>query len=150
MYVSVLCLLRVSKMGNIPQTVAKYNCYNMSNSGGFQLSPDFRPRASSNTSSGGRLSPIPAVVGVEPDWSSPTQFPSTNYSPEMPGTGNSPDHLAGTFEHGMKLQEAWGCVFVSKFLFLVLYVRFFLLQLFKRSNTPTTTTAIYRPIRIYT
>lgn len=80
----------------------------MSNSGGFQLSPDFRPRASSNTSSGGRLSPIPAVVGVEPDWSSPTQFPSTNYSPEMPGTGNSPDHLAGTFEHGMKIQEAWG------------------------------------------
>lgn len=29
---------------------------------GFQLSPDFRPRASSNASScGGRLSPIPAV-----------------------------------------------------------------------------------------
>lgn len=80
----------------------------MFHSGGFQLSPDFRPRASSNTSSGGRLSPIPAVVGVEPDWSSPTQFPSTNYSPEMPGTGNSPDHLAGTFEHGMKIQEAWG------------------------------------------
>lgn len=37
-------------------------------SGGFQLSPDFRQRASSNASSIGRLSPIPAIVGLEPDW----------------------------------------------------------------------------------
>ncbi|XP_044258346.1 forkhead box protein O isoform X1 [Tribolium madens] len=70
---------------------------------GFQLSPDFRPRASSNTSSCGRLSPIPAVVGVEPDWSSPSQFNSANYSPEMPGN-YSPDQLAGNLEQGMKLQ----------------------------------------------
>ncbi|KAH0812673.1 hypothetical protein GEV33_010118 [Tenebrio molitor] len=70
---------------------------------GFQLSPDFRPRASSNTSSCGRLSPIPAVVGVEPDWSSPSQYNSTNYSPEMPGN-YSPDQLAGNLEQGMKLQ----------------------------------------------
>lgn len=37
-------------------------------SSGFQLSPDFRQRASSNASSIGRLSPIPAIVGLEPDW----------------------------------------------------------------------------------
>ncbi|KAF2904099.1 hypothetical protein ILUMI_02074, partial [Ignelater luminosus] len=71
--------------------------------GGFQLSPDFRPRASSNTSSCGRLSPIPAVVGMEPDWSSPSPFPSSNYSPEMAGN-YSPDQLAGNLEQGMKLQ----------------------------------------------
>ena len=40
----------------------------------FQLSPDFRPRASSNASSCGRLSPIPAVLGVEPDWGPPAPF----------------------------------------------------------------------------
>lgn len=38
-------------------------------SGGFQLSPDFRQRASSNASSCGRLSPIPSVVDLEPSWS---------------------------------------------------------------------------------
>lgn len=38
-------------------------------SGGFQLSPDFRQRASSNASSVGRLSPIPSVVDIEPSWS---------------------------------------------------------------------------------
>lgn len=69
--------------------------------GGFQLSPDFRPRASSNTSScGGRLSPIPAVVGPEPDW-----FPSTNnYSPEMQAGNYSPDQLAGNLQQRMKLE----------------------------------------------
>lgn len=72
-------------------------------SGGFQLSPDFRPRASSNTSSCGRLSPIPAVVGLEPDWSSPSPFTNPNYSPEMAGN-YSPDQLAGNLEQGMKLQ----------------------------------------------
>lgn len=50
---------------------------------GFQLSPDFRPRASSNASSCGRLSPIPAV---EPDW-------SPYYA----------DQLAGSLEQNMKL-----------------------------------------------
>uniref|UniRef100_U5EY80 Forkhead box protein O n=1 Tax=Corethrella appendiculata TaxID=1370023 RepID=U5EY80_9DIPT len=34
----------------------------------FQLSPDFRQRASSNASSCGRLSPIQSIVGVEPNW----------------------------------------------------------------------------------
>lgn len=40
---------------------------------GFQLSPDFRPRASSNASSCGRLSPIPYS---ESEWNSPTSYPS--------------------------------------------------------------------------
>ncbi|XP_076633314.1 forkhead box, sub-group O [Colletes latitarsis] len=41
---------------------------------GFQLSPDFRPRTSSNASSCGRLSPIPAIPG-KPEWT-PTYTPS--------------------------------------------------------------------------
>lgn len=36
-------------------------------SGNFQLSPDFRQRASSNASSVGRLSPIPSLA-IESDW----------------------------------------------------------------------------------
>lgn len=77
----------------------------------FNLSPDFRPRASSNTSSCGRLSPIPAVVGVEPDWSSP-QFTTANYSPDM--TGNySPDQLAGNLEQGMKLQSDYNIGYLN-------------------------------------
>ncbi|XP_066583065.1 forkhead box protein O isoform X2 [Prorops nasuta] len=59
---------------------------------GFQLSPDFRPRASSNASSCGRLSPIPAVLG-EPDWT-PTYTPT--YSPEQ---------LAGNLAETMKLES---------------------------------------------
>uniref|UniRef100_A0A182TB22 Uncharacterized protein n=1 Tax=Anopheles maculatus TaxID=74869 RepID=A0A182TB22_9DIPT len=39
-----------------------------SNSGNFQLSPDFRQRASSNASSCGRLSPIQSIVGVDNVW----------------------------------------------------------------------------------
>lgn len=39
----------------------------MKNSGNFQLSPDFRQRASSNASSVGRLSPIPSLA-IENDW----------------------------------------------------------------------------------
>lgn len=58
-------------------------------SAGFQLSPDFRPRASSNASSCGRLSPIPAV---EPDWG-PALGPSYYVA----------DQLAGTLEQNMKL-----------------------------------------------
>ncbi|KRT81762.1 hypothetical protein AMK59_5343 [Oryctes borbonicus] len=77
----------------------------------FNLSPDFRPRASSNTSSCGRLSPIPAVVGVEPDWSSP-QFTTSNYSPEM-GGNYSPDQLAGNLEQGMKLQSDYNIGYIN-------------------------------------
>lgn len=36
-------------------------------SGNFQLSPDFRQRASSNASSVGRLSPIPSLA-IENEW----------------------------------------------------------------------------------
>ncbi|XP_060526258.1 forkhead box protein O isoform X2 [Cylas formicarius] len=78
--------------------------------GGFQLSPDFRPRTSSNSST--RLSPIPSV-GVEPDWSA--QFAGTAFSnPEIVNGGNaagatggsySPDQLAGNLEQRMKLQS---------------------------------------------
>nr|XP_033332199.1 forkhead box protein O [Megalopta genalis] len=59
---------------------------------GFQLSPDFRPRAPSNASSCGRLSPIPVLPG-EPDWT-PTY--TTSYSPEQ---------LAGSFAETMKLES---------------------------------------------
>lgn len=48
------------------------NPHNHDNSG-FQLSPDFRQRASSNASSVGRLSPIPSVLGIEPDWFDPRE-----------------------------------------------------------------------------
>lgn len=41
-------------------------------SAGFQLSPDFRQRASSNASSVGRLSPIPSVIDLEPSWNTYT------------------------------------------------------------------------------
>ncbi|XP_034952403.1 forkhead box protein O [Chelonus insularis] len=58
----------------------------------FQLSPDFRPRASSNASSVGRLSPIPAILG-EPDW---TPSYVSSYSPEQ---------LAGNLAETMKLES---------------------------------------------
>lgn len=73
--------------------------------GGFQLSPDFRPRASSATSSCGRLSPIPAV-GLEPIWSAPSQYASGYVNDSMgnnPGS-YSPDQLAGNLEQGMKIE----------------------------------------------
>ncbi|EDW42238.1 GM24148 [Drosophila sechellia] len=44
--------------------------------GGFQLSPDFRQRASSNASSCGRLSPIRAL-DLEPDWGFPVDYQNT-------------------------------------------------------------------------
>ncbi|CAG9773048.1 unnamed protein product [Ceutorhynchus assimilis] len=74
--------------------------------GGFQLSPDFRPRTSSQSSA--RLSPIPSV-GIESEWG----FSGTNFSNSdmMNGTtggsnnGNySPDQLAGNLELRMKLE----------------------------------------------
>lgn len=50
---------------------------------GFQLSPDFRPRASSNASScGGRLSPIPAVETDMNDSDMPPLEP-ISWSPEL-------------------------------------------------------------------
>ncbi|XP_023317897.1 forkhead box protein O [Trichogramma pretiosum] len=50
----------------------------------FQLSPDFRPRASSNASSCSRLSPIPAVIS-ETDWQ-PNY--TSSYSPAEALAGN--------------------------------------------------------------
>ncbi|XP_030755757.1 forkhead box protein O isoform X2 [Sitophilus oryzae] len=77
--------------------------------GGFQLSPDFRPRTSSQSSA--RLSPIPAV-GVEPEWgsgfngSSFNEGDMVNGTPAASNTGNySPDQLAGNLEQRMKLQN---------------------------------------------
>lgn len=59
---------------------------------GFQLSPDFRPRASSNASSCGRLSPIPFS---ESEWNSPTSYPS----------GYVSEQLAGNLAEGMKIHH---------------------------------------------
>lgn len=59
-------------------------------SGSFQLSPDFRQRASSNASSVGRLSPIPALVSIDSDWQYGTNM--NDYSQEL----STADTSAGT------------------------------------------------------
>ncbi|XP_049870139.1 forkhead box protein O isoform X2 [Pectinophora gossypiella] len=69
---------------------------------GFQLSPDFRQRASSNASSCGRLSPIPSLITSEPDWGS-------EYTPATTSDFSQADYvqeelLAGTLADSMKLQ----------------------------------------------
>ncbi|XP_026755447.1 forkhead box protein O isoform X2 [Galleria mellonella] len=72
----------------------------------FQLSPDFRQRASSNASSCGRLSPIPSMITSEPDWdynpagdfASNSDFPQAEYTQEDA-------QLAGLAD-SMKLQGA--------------------------------------------
>lgn len=66
-----------------------------SSAGGFQLSPDFRQRASSNASSCGRLSPIPSLLGVEPDWA------GGDYADYAPAAGA--DQLAGSLADTMTL-----------------------------------------------
>ncbi|KAJ8727544.1 hypothetical protein PYW07_001663 [Mythimna separata] len=67
----------------------------------FQLSPDFRPRVSSNASSCGRLSPIPSMITTEPDWGPEyTDYTSAaDYS--QPDFGQ--DELAGSLADSMKL-----------------------------------------------
>ncbi|XP_055847553.1 forkhead box protein O isoform X2 [Episyrphus balteatus] len=70
--------------------------------GGFQLSPDFRQRASSNASSCGRLSPIPAMVGLEPDWGFPADYTNTNITPAQ---ANALDQLAGSLADDLTLQK---------------------------------------------
>lgn len=86
---------------------------------GFQLSPDFRPRASSNASSCGRLSPIPAVESdnqVPPisPWNhhggGGGDFPGPNLFHTPPGGGGGMDRygaeqLAGNLAEGMKIGE---------------------------------------------
>ncbi|XP_037943489.1 forkhead box protein O-like [Teleopsis dalmanni] len=71
-------------------------------SGGFQLSPDFRQRASSNASSCGRLSPIPALLGYEPDWGYPADYQNSTMSPAQASTL---DQLAGSMAEELTLQK---------------------------------------------
>lgn len=80
-----------------------------------QLSPgDFRPRASSNASSIGRLSPIPAVPETENQDSpwSPEVYPSSNgvsdvYSQSAGGSNDrfNPDQLVDNIAESMKIRE---------------------------------------------
>lgn len=74
------------------------------------MSPDFRPRTSSQSSA--RLSPIPSV-GLEPEWGSPfnsSTFNSADLINNGPTSGGSnggnysPDQLAGNLEQRMKLE----------------------------------------------
>ncbi|XP_026496897.1 forkhead box protein O isoform X2 [Vanessa tameamea] len=71
----------------------------------FQLSPDFRQRASSNASSCGRMSPIPSLIPSEPDWGSDYNpvgdFAST--SDFSPADYTQDQDLAGTLADSMKL-----------------------------------------------
>lgn len=81
-----------------------------------QLSPgDFRPRASSNASSIGRLSPIPAVseseVQDQSPWS-PQDYPSSAdvYGQPSSSSGNTsdrfnPDQLVDNIAESMKIRE---------------------------------------------
>lgn len=66
-------------------------------SGGFQLSPDFRQRASSNASSCGRLSPIRAL-DLEPEWAYPDY-----QNPTM--TQAQVDQLAGSMADDLTLHS---------------------------------------------
>ncbi|KAJ8953776.1 hypothetical protein NQ318_015435 [Aromia moschata] len=62
------------------------------------------PRAASNPSSCGQLSPIPSI---EPVWNPSDPYNNPDYSPEMVSSGNySPDQLARNLDQGMKLQTA--------------------------------------------
>ncbi|XP_057373821.1 forkhead box protein O-like [Daphnia carinata] len=77
-----------------------------------QLSPgDFRPRASSNASSIGRLSPIPAVPESEVQDSpwSPQDYPSTADVYGQPTSGGNdrfnPDQLVDNIAESMKIRE---------------------------------------------
>jgi forkhead box protein O3 len=84
-----------------------------------QLSPgDFRPRASSNASSIGRLSPIPAVPESEVQDSpwSPQDYPSSSDIYGQPGNGGGgggntsdrfydPDQLVDNIAESMKIRE---------------------------------------------
>ncbi|GBM48712.1 Forkhead box protein O [Araneus ventricosus] len=90
---------------------------------GFQLSPDFRPRASSNASScgGGRLSPIPAVESDMHDGDLPplspipwnSELPHMTYEPNVATTGSAmdrftTDHLVKSLAESMKLRNGTG------------------------------------------
>lgn len=81
-------------------------------SGNFQLSPDFRQRASSNASSVGRLSPIPSLA-IEADWAYATELPailtegqngSTNGTEPTQQQVQQLDQLAGSLADDLTLQ----------------------------------------------
>ncbi|XP_030028560.2 LOW QUALITY PROTEIN: forkhead box protein O [Manduca sexta] len=77
-------------------------------SSSFQLSPDFRQRASSNASSCGRLSPIPSLIPSEPDWAS-EYTPSGDYATNSDFTQTDfaqEEQLAGSLAVSMKLHGA--------------------------------------------
>ncbi|XP_059470753.1 forkhead box protein O [Neocloeon triangulifer] len=77
---------------------------------GFQLSPEFRPRASSNASSCGRLSPIPAVESDSQLAWSPQESGDVvgKYSPSMQYESRyGPEQLAGNLAEGMKLSDVY-------------------------------------------
>ncbi|XP_030370018.1 forkhead box protein O isoform X2 [Scaptodrosophila lebanonensis] len=69
-------------------------------SGGFQLSPDFRQRASSNASSCGRLSPIRAL-DLEPEWGFPVDYPNQMTQAQAKAL----DQLAGSMADELKLHD---------------------------------------------
>ncbi|KFB36879.1 putative transcription factor [Anopheles sinensis] len=80
--------------------------------GNFQLSPDFRQRASSNASSCGRLSPIQSIVGVENAWPyTPADLadnpdPSAELELELSGQAQAQlDQLAGSLADELTLQH---------------------------------------------
>ncbi|XP_052865998.1 forkhead box protein O [Anopheles cruzii] len=86
-------------------------------SGNFQLSPDFRQRASSNASSCGRLSPIQSIVGVDNVWTYPPDLAELADNPQQdPSQGeleldlSGPaqaqlDQLAGSLADELTLQQ---------------------------------------------
>ncbi len=85
---------------------------NKISSGNFQLSPDFRQRASSNASSVGRLSPIPSLT-IDADWSYATDLPviltegandATNGTEPNQQQVQQLDQLAGSLADELTLQ----------------------------------------------
>ncbi|ALC46083.1 foxo, partial [Drosophila busckii] len=70
-------------------------------SGGFQLSPDFRQRASSNASSCGRLSPIRALE-LEPDWGFQVDYQNSTMTQAQ---AQALDQLAGSMADELKLHS---------------------------------------------
>lgn len=83
-------------------------------SGNFQLSPDFRQRASSNASSCGRLSPIQSIVGIENTWTYPPDLAELADNPdggqtvetELNAQGQAQlDQLAGSLADDLTLHQ---------------------------------------------
>lgn len=83
-------------------------------SGNFQLSPDFRQRASSNASSVGRLSPIPSIAPDEWNYTTPlTDFILENENDDNGDTTEPNEQqmqqledLAGVLADELKLQQS--------------------------------------------